>query len=881
MSTYAVKYYADFVDLPNKGLGIAPVQYRVEFRFRDFTGTPKELSLYKGTPVKISKSSSDQSRFAFWHPLKADFKLRAESFYQSREFYVRSDREVQAVLLSDPSNTGNYARVEFAGWIMPADYSETYKKKPYPIEVSAACGLSTLRDRPIVDRDGKRLQGYVSLSTVIRTALLNTGFDLPLVTGVNIYEQATLRSLSIVNGKVDPAIDPLFTTQIVAEALVNEKNDTLSCYDALKKVLEPYGCRIGQLGGAGGGWLVLRADEAGGGWDVWNQGSKKTVHLRNYSSPDLSAPPDGLSERSVDFGVDIYPGKPVQVLNEKPTVRLLGIKPGVTVEQDFGRYLNWLKSGDWGQVDNTGLATGWTRNNISAADSFRVGVGTEEDQYAMVLYGYGDEKAKPDTPSIRYQVEFAKDSPQYQQAYKRVLRGKFELNLLRASKIVVFAYTQQSNGPLQMHILQKGGAWKESPKTSELVGILTYHCNDAGTITYSGQAEFALEMEAIGNVRFLQVWVCVGEALDKPGGGANPGTPSNRPYLKQYGITLETKQDGVSIDSTQVTITSSKRKLETTASLTLGDVYFPLPYDRTGPLFRLGTHEPTVSWDRADKTGASAVGQGLPYHLAASMARQYMQPADVVEATLLGRLPLGMHTILRYLDIGGIPSEEPATQATNLLVEFKKEIVNAVYPGVYLPWIKVGMTIRVTSDGLNFGDYTVTSIPAFVRNPWYFLVDRTVISQKVSQVTIADASTIKETTFQPYDQQIASRFEWDVQGCRYETSSVRIMHEDVEKLPSPKGFWVEKDGNLIPLNPDEADQPVPPSLPVTTSRHDKFLQDLTSVGIVPKLGATASVSGFVPIEPGKAKLGAIVRQDGITIGELKSTLRRQVTFFTQ
>ncbi|QHV99229.1 hypothetical protein [Spirosoma endbachense] len=875
MPQYVEKYYAEFIEQPNKGLGLFPALYKISFRFPDFSGTPTKLQVYKDSPVKISKSTSDSSRLAFWHPLKADFKLRASNAFESREFYVRSDRDIQVVILKDTTATGfAYTSTVFAGWLLPADFSERYGKKPYPISVSASCGLSTLKDRPILDPDGKRLQGYVSKSTVIRTALYNSGLELPLITGVNLFERASLAAGQLINGKANPASDPLFTTQMQAEALVSDSGETLSCYDALKKVLEPMGVRLGQ---AEGKWFAIRADEITGEWDVWNQEAGKRLHTRTYTSSDLSAGPDINSDVSRDMLIDIYPNQTVRVKNEDPTLRLLGIKPGVKVVQQFGRYLNYLKNGDWASVDSTFLPTNWTRNNITADNSFRVGLGNEEDQYGMVLYGAGDEKANADTPSIRTRMIFEKGSLAYTQSYKRTLKCKFELHLIRAAKIVVLAYRDDSgNNDGGEYILQGGGTWKRAPSRAEMVGLLTYNANEAGTISFPGISSITLPMNALDRVRMLDIWVCVGEALDLPGGGPNLGTPGNRPFVKYYNVTLETEKDGVNLESSQVVITDSKRKLDATATLTLGDVPWPLPNDRIGSLFRAGSHEPTVDWNRGD--AGDATGKPLTNWLAESLARQTMQPSEVIEVTLMGRLPYGLHTGLRFLDIGRSGSGQIPLQSTNLSVEFQSPgFGNYVLPGVYLPWIKVGMQVTIMDpSGANSGTYTVTSYSGLVKDPWFFTVDGTLTPGKSSGVAITDTSTIDDGLFTPYIFQ-QTRMDWDVRGCEIVTSASRVMDLDVEQLPMPKGYWADKDGNLIPLALDDNDQPVPPALKTTLSETEQFQRNLQGAGLKAKLGISSAIRGYTPIETGKAKLGADVFTNGIKVGSVIASLRRQIS----
>lgn len=874
--TYTEKYFAEFREQPNKGLGLFPWLFRVSFRYPNFSGTPTELKLYHDTPAKIAKSSGENSRFAFWHPQQLDLKIRAEESLNTDDFYVRTDRDVQVVVLYDTTGSGfNYSNVAFAGWLMPIELSERYGKKPYLLSVTAACGLSTLKDRPITDKLGKRLQGYVSVSTVLRTALYNTGLDLSLITGFNLFERYDLQVLAaagLVAGKINSNPDPLYRTQIVAEALVSDSGETLSCYEALKKVCEPLRLRLGQ---ANGKWICLNADEVIGGYDIWSTSNLPWVRVRTYSSEDLASAPDSESSESISLVQAVYPDQPVRVKNENPILRVLGIKPGVKVVQQFGRYLNYLQNGDWSSVDNTGLPTGFVRNNISAENAFRTGSGTEADPFALILYGAGDEKANGDTPSVRIKMEFNAGSPSNTQSFKRTLKCKFETNLIRAGKIVVIGLCDDRGAnDSGEYLLTKGGEWKRFPSAKERLAILTYNANEEGTISFPGLAEINLPMNALSGLRELHVWFCVGEALSLPGGGPNLGTPDNRPWVKYYPATIETERVGVNLDSMQVVITDSKRKLDADATLTLGDVPFPLPYDRIGPFFRIDSHEPTIEWNKADAIGEVA-GKALINWTAESVARQSMQKSTVIEAKLMGRLLFGLHTALRFSDIGRTPSAQPAIGAESLTITFQKAIFNFIYPEKYLPWIEVGMQISVGGfAGSNAQTYTVTGVSGLIKNPWWITVQETVTSQTITGATITDASTVPDATFKPDTFQVTSKYEWDLQACEVDIGAARIMDTDQESLPMPKGYWADKDGNLIPLSIDETNQPVNPALKTTLTDKEQFQRNLSAMGIKAKLGATTELAGYTAIPAGKAKLGADVLINGIKTGSLSAILRK-------
>jgi hypothetical protein len=647
---YTTKYRCEFKALPSPSLGISARFYRLDFEVKDYSGAL--TTLYQGeVPIKILTESSPDNIFNCIWGTKAEISLIAESGFDVESLYVNDDRQIRVTLYVDASGVGAaFPNVAWQGWVLPTELKEPYTVKPYPITLSASCGLSTLKARPFVDAEGKRLRGYVSLSTALRTAFAQTGLSLNMVTVDNLFEKEDMAPSVQINGKANKSFDPLYRTQVVAETFVNDKSETLTCEEAIKKIAEarPGSLRISQRNGE---WWVIRTPELDGSWDVWTENPGPVRARRYTSSSPSSAPTEDFSET---LTVPVFHHLPVQAL-DTPDVFAAPRVPGIRVAQDFGRSINRI-NGDWSSIDNTGLPTGWERKNMSSSEAFRQGAGTELQPYYMTLIGGGDQFFNPTMPCIKttFPISYP-NSIEAQRPIKRTLKFKFELHILRQCKVVVYAQQNNNKGAL----LLPDHSWNFTPAPKGQEGILTPHFQilNGQMVSKTGQAECSIEMDAIEGVISMTIYLCVGElldVLDTDGRslGPNLGTPDDRPYTKFYPLTLEEEREGINLDGTAITVSPKDYKVDTVSSVTLGDVPAAARgYDRVGTLLRLSDHSPTEKWFKAnDSTRAN--GKTSIEHQALIRSRQALQSAPTWEGDLTGYLYGGFHSILLILDIG-------------------------------------------------------------------------------------------------------------------------------------------------------------------------------------------------------------------------------------
>ncbi|MVM34378.1 hypothetical protein GO755_30380 [Spirosoma sp. HMF4905] len=627
--------------------GTIPAQFRISFKRRDYTGEAIEI-LPGGEPLVIEAVDSPDNPLSSMWPLKFTFELVCQEYWQAESFYTEDERELLVLIEIDE---GSGFAVEHFGWITAVDFKMDHSSKPFKVSVVASDGLASLKTRSLLDANGKRLQGYVSLSTILRSAFSNAGFDQPLTTGVNLFEQTEV-GLDRIDNKANPATDPLYQALVNSETLVTDSGDTQFGWDALKRVVDLFGCRLSQTKGQ---WWVIRADEAAGGWDLWNNTSTETIHTRTYTSNLVSDAPGSHTSRNLIL--DVGKGLPAQILAGGPVDLLPIPKKAIKLEQSYGRYQSRLPNADFSQVDSTFLPVGWRRNNISEADGFRAGSGTELDPYRLVLYGAGDEKLTADSPYIGIRVDYDQNSPEFSQSITRTITGEFQLHNAKSAKIVVFAFTPEGG-----YIGQASGAWKMNPSKKEQVGILIDHSQMVANVmqTKPGWAEISIKMDPIDRVFSFLFYLCQAEALTKPNGLPEQGPP--RPYIEYRNIRMEVAKAGQNITGTsQVVALPNQKPTDTTLSLTLGDVaYSTTPYDRLNTLFRRSANPPApqTNYYYADAdvlvsnpTGHN-VGKSALSWLIQKYARQMMQLAPTFEGQIIGRFPAGIHTVLRLLDFG-------------------------------------------------------------------------------------------------------------------------------------------------------------------------------------------------------------------------------------
>lgn len=615
----------------------------------------------QNNPYKKETNGSSDSLIQTLIPEKATFELVCEDFWQAQAFHVSDDEEMQVIVEVDYTGVGNAYERHWTGWVLATDIKEPYGPKPYVVSVSAACGLALLKNIPFLDSEGKRPKDWVSLIQVIRICLYNASPITTLWTGYNLFDLSDVAVGQTSGGLANAQTDPLYNTLVHADVFLTDDNSTRTCWDVLETVLTARQLRLSQ---AGGQWLALRWPEMGGGYDKWNTGSNRTIHIRRYAAP--GADDQSLTNGPLDLNVYTDPSGPVAA---KEGFSFIGKEEvGVRVGQLFGRSLS--KLGDFSQIDNTGLPLGYRVNNMTVPNRFREGLGTDADPYRMVLYGAGDEEYNNDMPSIFKKTVYTEESPEYTKFIKRTFKCRARLTNVRSAKLAFLALRDDGfylNVPGEGWIKYSKLKRKQQKKGAHIIENI--YRDQAGRMkTKAGWFDISIDLGEIDRVLEFYNYYCVAEALDHYDGngnvdGAETGQSGIRPKVEYQSGSLESEQQGFLIDGIQKTIVKKGKLIEKpTLTITLGDVPDSAnPYDRLGSTFRRSNKTTTTLHYLANQTidqggQVANLGRTQLTIIAEDMARQTMPPVNVWSGTIYGILRYGAQTVLRIGDIGEIVS---------------------------------------------------------------------------------------------------------------------------------------------------------------------------------------------------------------------------------
>ena len=664
---FATKYRYEFQQAVLTKPDQVRAWYRVSFLFDGYAGAVIEVVAGE-TPLIIELSDSSDSIFEPIRPQTYTFALACEEYWQAQDFYVKSNREIQVLIEQDITGTkANYQTLR-TGWVDPSDMKEPYQPKPYPVEITGACGLASLKDRLLLDQFGNRLTGMVSVSEVIRTALKHTDISNNLITGVNLFDLSDVIGNQVVNGLAQINKDPLYQKVIHAEAFLTDSLDTGTCWDALMLVL---GENL-QLTQHNGLWYVIRVGEQAGGWDPWNGQNASTVHTRGHYSVNAYDPPTPGFDQSVDSTVLSGKNEALRAIMDACTYWKQPVLPGVRVEQVFGRKLSGFVNGEMVSVDNTNLPTGWLTQHVVTTSRYRTGTGTDSDPYRLVILGAGDEKFTPTTPMVATYADYTVDDDEYKKFTTRRLKGKFRLTNCRAAKLIIVA--QRDDGSY----LRTNDDWVrfDKLKKADAKGILIYNTHKKimyESVTYqkdvtnAGIADIDIDLGTIDRVLKLVIGFGMGEALDKHNSsgkviGPEQGPP--QPKVEYWPVYLEVEEAGLTLDGMhQIVVDGSKTVTDTTHTIFLGDVPpIAQPVLRVGASFRranLPTLTPTTLLFKPD-ANPSAVGNSITGGntqlgwVTKERAKQAMLGPMTFEGTLTGPMPYGPLSVLVVTDLSAL-----------------------------------------------------------------------------------------------------------------------------------------------------------------------------------------------------------------------------------
>jgi len=236
---YGLKYFGEVGDYYDD-------VYRVEIEEDGYTGEAAEMVMAGDGPLMLSYPGDEFDVFRPIYGSQLSITVISTTSLQYIEMHTADARKYKVTVYK---NT-----VEFwVGWILPDLFTEPYTAAPYPVTLTARCGLGELSSVQVPETvmsygDGETpaLKSYVNLYSVICAALnhINTGLDIH--EAINIYNAE----------RTTPPEDTDTTLTDVYIDLGQYQGNTY--YDLLTDAMRVFGARLYQQEGA---WWMVRVKE--------------------------------------------------------------------------------------------------------------------------------------------------------------------------------------------------------------------------------------------------------------------------------------------------------------------------------------------------------------------------------------------------------------------------------------------------------------------------------------------------------------------------------------------------------------------------------------------------------------------------------------------
>ena len=221
------------------------------------------------------------------------------------------------------SGTTNGYQILWLGKVLPMQYQEEYKAPPYYVSIVATDGLAELKRFFLIQPDGQKYYGTISLIKLVSYCL---SF---LKLGLNIRVACNLYAIDMDQNDED---DPFDQAYIDFEAFyLAEKEPTLEF--VLKHILDAFGCRITLWEGR---WNIVRVEEMVDEYD-WRLFDADGNYVSNGSFDpviDLKFDNDAIGQEVIlsdaNHNLEIKPG-----YGKIKAIYRLGLKPNILKNGDF------------------------------------------------------------------------------------------------------------------------------------------------------------------------------------------------------------------------------------------------------------------------------------------------------------------------------------------------------------------------------------------------------------------------------------------------------------------------------------------------------------------------------------------------------------------
>lgn len=220
--------------------------------------------------------------------------------------------------------TTNGHQMLWVGKILPQQYLEDYKTPPYYVSVVATDGLAELKTYYLIQGDGQKYFGTISLIKLAAYCLSVLKLNLNIRVACNLYA---------LDMDQDAEDDPFDQAYVDFEAFyLSEKEPTLDF--VLKSILDSFGARITQWENR---WNIVRVEEMSDDYDYRDFDSAGNYVSNGTYEPviDIEYPDDADESADVvlanaDHKLEMKPG-----YGRLKAIYSLGLKPNILNNGDF------------------------------------------------------------------------------------------------------------------------------------------------------------------------------------------------------------------------------------------------------------------------------------------------------------------------------------------------------------------------------------------------------------------------------------------------------------------------------------------------------------------------------------------------------------------
>lgn len=291
---------------------IAGRETRVDICKRGYVGDP---TLIKGGRNAIEISLRGEGEINKFIPILAtvaDLNLVSEQDQYFIELYTNDRNLYQLKYYKE-------GVLKWTGKVLPFTYMEEVKYPPYYLNIKANDGLPYLSEFYLIQQDGQKFFGTVSLVKLIAYCLSKTGIELNIRVGINLYAEDMDQTDSD---------DPLDQAYCDYELFYLASEEPTLDF-VLRSILKTFKARLIQWDGV---WSIVRAEELSTIYD-YREFDKNGDYISNSSfNPikDVEYP---------DQNAVMFTGFPSRELapgyGQVKTFYRLGLKPNIIENGDF------------------------------------------------------------------------------------------------------------------------------------------------------------------------------------------------------------------------------------------------------------------------------------------------------------------------------------------------------------------------------------------------------------------------------------------------------------------------------------------------------------------------------------------------------------------